>query len=186
MKFISLPIQFDVKIYKLNSIFGILLEFEKSKQKDQNFTFPQKLMEAVSYCNNPYKLSKMESNSAENKQVYPRKTLSFFSNALIKVNKLNFGLGRLFSGFGQPVFENANQAIHFFRNNKPGIIQNDLCLPRSLFAASTSKKFKENGVIFIGVSLPSNLMHAWIIEDGKQPDPLDTMWINFQPVAAIF
>lgn len=186
MKFISLPIQFDDKIYQLNSIFGILLEFEKSKQKDENITIPQKLIEALSYCDNPYKLSKMESNFAEDKKVFAQKILSFFSNALIKVNKLNFGLGRLFSGFGQPVFEDANQAIHFFRNNRPGIIQNDLCLPRSLFAASTSKKFKENGVIFIGVLLPSNLMHAWIIEDGKQPDPLDTMWINFQPVAAIY
>lgn len=29
-------------------------------------------------------------------------------------------------------------------------------------------------------------MHAWIVEDGKQPDPFDDMWINFQPVAAIY
>jgi len=41
-------------------------------------------------------------------------------------------------------------------------------------------------VIFIGVFLPSKSMHAWIIEDGIQPDPSDTMWINFQPVAVLY
>ena len=99
--------------------------------------------------------------------------------------KLNFGLGRWFSKLGQPIFKDAGEAIRFFRKYKSGDIQNDLCLPRSLFAASTSKKFKDKGVVFIGVTLPSKSMHAWVIEDGMQPDPYDTMWINFQPVAAI-
>jgi len=41
-------------------------------------------------------------------------------------------------------------------------------------------------VIFIGVFLPSNTMHAWIIEDGKIVDPYDGIWLNFQPVAALY
>ena len=186
MKFKSLPIQFDGKIYKLNSVFGMLMEFENSNKNIKNVVIPKKLEEALSCCNNPYQLTKNESLATTlNKSEIKHYFLWIYLNLLIKGNKLNFVLGRFLSVFGKPVFDNSTQAISFFRSNKPGAVQNDLCLPRSLFAASVSKKFKENGVIFIGVSLPSNLMHAWIIEDGKQPDPFDNMWINFQPVAAI-
>ena len=185
MKFIRLPIHFEEKRYELNPLFGMLLEFEKNNQ-NLVIKMPKKLTEALEYCNNPYALKKHESISKKPTSIYVTKTLKLYSNLLININKLNFGLGRVFTVFGKPVFDNASMSISFFRNNKPGIIQNDLCLPRTLFAASTSKIFKEKGVIFIGVSLPSNLMHAWIIEDGKQPDPFDTMWMNFQPVAAIY
>jgi hypothetical protein len=184
MKFISLPIYFNKKQYQMNSFFGILFEFENAQNK--KIITPKKITDAIGYCNNPYTLTNIDFREINNIQNIKKNTLRFYSNLLININKLNFGLGRFCSSFGQPVFNNASTSISFFRNYKPGAIQNDLCLPRSLFAASTSKIFKEKGVIFIGVSLPSNLMHAWIIEDGKQPDPSDTMWINFQPVAAIY
>ena len=41
-------------------------------------------------------------------------------------------------------------------------------------------------MIFIGVFLPTKLMHAWIIESGELADQFDDIWINFQPVAAIY
>lgn len=185
MKLFSLPIHFDEKKYALNPVFGMLLEFENNNI-DKTIAIPNKIIKALGYCNNPYTLTKVESNNIKNALLIKKNALKFYSNLLISGNKLNFGLGKFFSNLGRPVFENATDSIVFFRNNKTGVIQNDLCLPRSLFAASTSQLFKEKGVIFIGVSLPSNLMHAWIIEDGKQPDPFDTMWINFQPVAAIY
>lgn len=184
MKFISLPIQFDGKLYKLNPFFGMLLEFEKYNT-DKNIIEPRKVIEALGYCDNPYTLTKWKSQEIK-KTVNKKPILKFYANFLTNMNKLNFSLGKFCANLGQPVFDNATDSIVFFRNNKPGFIQNDLCLTRSLFAASTSKLFKEKGVIFIGVSLPSNLMHAWIVEDGKQPDPFDDMWINFQPVAAIY
>lgn len=185
MKFISLPINFNKKTYALNPVFGMLLEFEKNNI-DKTIAIPKKIIEALDYCNNPYSLTIIESESIKYPQLININALKLYSNLIIGINKLNFGLGKFSSNIGLPVFDNATHSINFFRNNKPGVIQNDLCLPRSLFAASTSQLFKEKGVIFIGVSLPSNLMHAWIIEDGKQPDPFDTMWINFQPVAAIY
>ena len=185
MKFISLPIHFDEKRYELNPFLGMLLEFEKYNQNIE-IKQSEKLTEALGYCNNPYTLTKNESINIKNTPPFTNNTLKFYSSLLINSNKLNFGLGRFCSNFGQPVFDNASKSISFFRSHKPGKIQNDLCLPRSLFAGSTSKLFKDKGVIFIGVSLPSNLMHAWIIEDGKQPDTEDNMWINFQPVAAIY
>ncbi len=184
MKFIGLPIQFKGKLYKIDPYFGLLLEFEKYYQ-NVGINQPEKLIAALKHCNNPYSLKQYELHTINRKLVLYKILLTFYFEWLIKLNNLNFGIGRWFSFFGRPIFEDARQAINFFRNHKPGKIQNDLCLSRSLFAASTSKKFKEKGVVFIGVSLPSKSMHAWVIEDGTQPDPCDYMWINFQPVAAI-
>ncbi len=186
MTFVHLPIQFETKFYKLNSFLGLLLEFEGVNQNYNNAILPQKLCEAIDYCNNPYRLNKCNSIVKENRSIFVRKLLNVYSSVLIKTNTFNFWLGRSLAGFRLPCFAETSQAINFFRCNKSGDIQNNLCLPRSLFAASTSKSFKKNGVILIGVSLPSNLMHAWIIENGTQPDPLDNIWINFQPVAAIY
>lgn len=185
MNFISLPIPYRGKLYKMDPYLGLLLELEKY-DIDINIKQPKKLYKALRYCNNPYELKLSELLSFERKSVFHRKALMIYLECLIKTIKLNFGISRWFTFFGQPSFEDAQQAILFFRQNKSGKIQDDLCLSRSLFAASTSKKFKEKGVVFIGVFLPSKSMHAWVIEDGIQPDPYDNMWINFQPVAAIW
>ncbi|MCW3108648.1 MAG: hypothetical protein JWQ09_3154 [Segetibacter sp.] len=185
MKFISLPINLDEKRYIFNPIFGMLLEFEKNNT-DKTTAMPKKIIEALGYCNNPYTLTKIESVSIKKLTFIKKYKLNAYANLLISINKLNFYLVRLCSNIELPVFDNATNSILFFRNNKPSAIQNDLCLPRSLFAASTSKLFMEKGVIFIGVSLPSSIMHAWIIEDGKQPDPFDEKWIGFRPVAAFY
>ena len=87
--------------------------------------------------------------------------------------------------FRIPIFENSNQAIVIFREITKDKNQSDLCLPRSFFAAVTSKKFKESGAVFIGVFLPSTSMHAWVIEDNIQPDFEDNIWFNYQPVAVL-
>jgi hypothetical protein len=185
MKFISLPINFDEKRYILNPIFGMLLEYEKNNS-NKTILMPKKIIEALEYCNNPYTLTKIDSVSIKKLSVTKKYKLYAYANLLISINKFNFYLLRLCSNIVLPVFDNTTNSILFFRNNIPSVIQNDLCLPRSLFAASTSRLFKKKGVIFIGVSLPSSIMHAWIIEDGKQPDPFDDKWIGFQPVAAIY
>jgi len=184
MKFKNLPIVFKRNFYKIDSFFGLLLEFENLKIKNSNKE-PQKFNISLDYCNNPYCLINKQQDSHTKKFVQQPVLTILYIECLIKMCKYNFGFGRWFSKLGQPIFEDAGEAIRFFRQYKCGDIQNDLCLPRSLFAANTSKKFKDNGVVFIGVFLPSKSMHAWVIEDEIQPDPFDTMWINFQPVAAI-
>lgn len=50
----------------------------------------------------------------------------------------------------------------------------------------TSKTFKKDGILFIGASLPSGKMHAWIIENGIQPDRLDRNWIMYRPMLALY
>jgi hypothetical protein len=118
-------------------------------------------------------------------KVYNTKKLINYAANITAVTLKSFALGNLFTSCKLPCFANATEAINFYRNCSFKKNQNELCLPRALFAASLSKRFRENGVIFIGVFLPSTSMHAWIIEDGAQADPLDNMWINFKPVAAL-
>ena len=184
MSFFSLVIQFQENIYKIEPYFGMLLKMENNKN-NSNDKQPEKLISILNLCHNPYYLNQKKLDFIKKKSVFYQKITISYLECLIKICKLNFGLGRWFSKLGQPIFEDAGEAIRFFRNHKSGDIQNDICLPRCLFAASTSKKFKDNGVVFIGVFLPSKAMHPWVIEDGMQPDPHDIMWINFQPVAAI-
>jgi hypothetical protein len=185
MRFISLPIQFSEKKYELNPIFGLLLQTDKN-YPNKNVVVPEKIIEALAICMNPYSLTKPKLEIKKKSSHINKLILRLYYNLLINVSKYNFGLGTFCSNIGQPVFDNASDSILFFRNEKPGTIQNNLCLSRSIFAASTSKLFKDKGVIFIGVLLPTTLMHAWIIEDSKQPDQSDNMWINFQPVAALY
>jgi hypothetical protein len=59
------------------------------------------------------------------------------------------------------------------------------CLEKCLAIAKCSASFREKGVLFIGAHLPLEAMHAWVIEDGHQPDDEDRQWVNFQPLFAI-
>jgi len=142
-----------------------------------------KLAHAITLCNQPYLL---KAQRGSHTSIPNSKLVQLYAKTLVWLCNLSFFLGRCFSLLGIPCFDTTNNAILAFRQCFPSAKQNDLCYSRSLFAASLSKSFKKNGVIFIGVFLPSTSMHAWIIEDGTQPDPYDNMWINFQPVAAIY
>ena len=60
--------------------------------------------------------------------------------------------------------------------------QQTLCLPRSVFIATTSRRFKQHGTLFIGAFLPTVRMHAWVVEDGMPADSFDNQWIYYRPV----
>ncbi len=84
-------------------------------------------------------------------------------------------------------FANSQQAILFYRHLYPSAEkQRRLCLPRAIFAATTSRKFKQHGVMLIGAFLPSTQMHAWVIEDNQQPDLWDNEWICYKPVYMLY
>lgn len=81
------------------------------------------------------------------------------------------------------LFDNAGDASQFYYSVYPSFKrQRVLCLPRAIFIATTSKRFKEHGVMFIGSFLPTVRMHAWVVEDGSNADIYDNQWICFQPV----
>ncbi|WP_366186487.1 hypothetical protein [Flavobacterium ovatum] len=183
MNIISLPISHSTFQYVFDPVTGLLLEKEMKLKKISQQVPNKKLEKAIHSCNKPYLLRK---GVFKNDDFINDIFIKFYVFALIKTCKVSFLLGKIAANFGRPIFDSSQEAIDYFRKLYPGGIQNDLCYPRSLFAASTSKKFAKEGVMFIGIFLPSKSMHAWIIEDGIQPDCYDNMWINFQPVAAIY
>ena len=81
------------------------------------------------------------------------------------------------------IYKDAGEANMAFRKILKGRNQRVLCLPRSIFIATTSRRFKGNGALFIGCFLPFRHMHAWVIEDGMHADVYDHVWIQFTPLA---
>lgn len=113
---------------------------------------------------------------------------NFFLNSYIKflifLHKYFFPGLYLISKIRLNIFQNSEIAISYFKQ----IIKKNqqiLCLPRSIFAMTTSKAFRNKGALFIGIFYPSLHMHAWIIEDSYNPDPNDNTWINYTPIAII-
>lgn len=184
MRLKSMPLQNENHFYFFEPITGSLLykDGDNKKIKETKNEIP-KVKRCLNCCTNPYLLQKYSPKLHSSKKHY---FLIQYAKSLVWLCKYSFLLGKTFSKLGISCFDTTEEAIQFFRKCFPGAVQNDLCYPRALFAASTSKLFKEKGVVFIGVFLPSKSMHAWIIEDNKQPDIYDNMWINFQPVAAIY
>lgn len=104
---------------------------------------------------------------------------------LILCYKKCYPLLILFSKFRFNIFENSEIAIKVFCESYPKN-QNKLCLPRSIFAATTSKKFQKDGILIIGIFHPTRHMHAWIIENNINPYIYDSNWINYKPIALFF
>lgn len=169
-------------MYRIHKKIGFLLEYIKYENKSNKM--PHKIQAVINSVVNPYQL---EPNvEIINKNVVFKN--SFYAIYIAKIFTFlilrSFIFFRLLSYFRFSIFDTTEEALIFYRQLYSGQ-QNKLCLPRSLFAACTSKSFKNNGVLFIGVFFPSRAMHAWILEEGKQPDIYDDIWICYQPVAAI-
>lgn len=185
MNIFHLPIESSQNTFKLDSLTGSLLSFNYQTVKINNSKFPDKLIKAIEECNNPYKLNYEISKITNSIDESPNNC--YISLRIIKqLTKHNFFIGYKSASLICPKrFNSTKEAIEYFRRKTQFEDEDTQCLPRSLFAAASSKSFDKNGVIFIGVFFPSNSMHAWIIENREQPDICDTIWTNFQPVAAI-
>jgi len=90
----------------------------------------------------------------------------------------------MYAAWASPLFASAKEASVFFRTYAAGD-QSQLCLARALFSAKTSRRFRAEGVVLIGVFLPARSLHAWVIENGEMADSCDDIWINYQPVATL-
>lgn len=102
------------------------------------------------------------------------------------IGNRRFLLSLAYAGISRPLFASTRQAMAAVA--KIPAQQEDrtsLCLQRSLLAASVSQSFAVRGVIFIGANVRTGDMHAWIIEDGEQPDAEDRIWINYRPLLAL-
>lgn len=143
---------------------------------------PRKMNESVQqfkyWVDNPYCLQRRDDGS----EMEIRTLIKWYAHLLIFLHQhFYFGL-YLLSFLRMPVFEDAGSACKAFRT----IIlknQNKLCLPRAVFVSTTSKRFRKNGAMYIGVFLPSRQMHAWVIEDEMHADVNDDYWQMYTPVA---
>lgn len=130
------------------------------------------------YINSPYNIRYIKTDSGKI-NVFIR----FYAKLLVFFCEKCYPIAYLLTFLRFTFFENACEAAEAFRKIINSENQKILCLPRSIFIATTSKKFKQSGAMFIGVFLPSNNMHAWVIEDNVIADRYDIDWILYTPVS---
>ena len=180
-KIITLVIDFECKSYFFNSFLGTT--FSREKYNHNQTIITEKIKESLVFIQNPY-LCKIDTHYSSNlKKNYFH---IFFGLALTIFSRRVFFAGLFFSKIGYRKFNYTSDAISYYRKYIHPNEQDNLCMPRTLFAAATSKSFRKNGILYIGVFLPSNSLHAWIIEDGMVVDKSDKIWIHYQPLAMIY
>lgn len=109
------------------------------------------------------------------------------NDVFFKLGNQRFLRSILYASRSEGIFPNTNlafSAVSQLPGHKNSL--NDRCFQRSLLAAKSSMSFSQNGVLFIGAEFSTGEMHAWIIENGEQPDPDDRTWINYRPLLAIY
>lgn len=118
------------------------------------------------------------------KSTWSHRLITLWARFLTLICAHCYPIAYLCSHLRIPIFENAADASTFFFHVYPDFKrQQVLCLPRAIFIATTSRRFKKYGAMFIGVFLPTVRMHAWVVEDGMCADIYDNQWIYYQPVA---
>lgn len=181
LKVVSLPVEFNRKAFYFNTFFGFL--FSKTKPIKFEKKLNPKIQKHIDQVIDPFQLER------ESQPIHfqmKSRCLNLKAYLLTYTTFFSFYLGLILSKFLCLKFKNSSEAIHYYRTYIQPKNQQNLCLSRSLFAANSSKEFKNNGAIIIGVFLPSNSLHAWIIENNKIADKIDDIWINYQPVAVIY
>lgn len=165
--------------YCFNEIFGVTY---KRKNRTIQTIKSEKLHKELSIVINPYLAEK--SKRPVNKDLNISILMKLYAYVLIWLYKHFYPGIWLLSHINLNVFDDAVDACDAFYKIHPKN-QQILCLPRSVFAATTSKKFHDFGIMIIGGFLPSRHMHAWIMEDAKNAWRGDSMWINFTPISVM-
>lgn len=147
---------------------------------------PLKVAEALVFCDNPYLCrSPLKFGSLHSKTEHDYR-LIWLAKLFALLGNERFFLSTSLAGLDVRLFDTTRLAFDII-SRLPGLSWgDDTCLQRSLLAAMTSKTFHQNGVMFVGAELSTGAMHAWIIEDGEQPDLEDRSWINFRPLLALY
>ncbi len=184
LKAFSLPRVSHGSGWAIHPLTGNLLRFNKDRLKDlESKNTPQLVTNALRLCDEPYSLSPTN-RDIKNIGVKNLSELSKYFDNLVKIGNTNFMMSRIYTSFTKKLFLNTSEGMLTLNSIDKSKLEHR-CLQRSLCIAKTSLSFKKSGVIFIGALLPLREMHAWIIEDGQQPDNEDRDWINFTPLLAL-
>lgn len=171
------------KVYYFNSITGWLISRKANSNILRNtprLTIPcQKAEFNLNIVLNPFLTNEPK---GECKSTQINRIIKYYAKLLIWLHRYFYPGIYLLSKFRFEIFADGVVAADIFCNIHPQN-QRVLCLPRSVFIATTSKKFKQSGTMFIGAFLPSRHMHAWIIEDGINVYRHDYIWTNFTPIS---
>jgi len=187
LKHFELPYKNGNIIWSICPYTGHLLKASIPTEKKTNSTIPTKVSLALEYCNNPYLCNLTKEVKVEDDNVKLFNDLNKMHESLLKIGNNRFFLTRLYSSMKNFVFENTIEAISHINRLSPQIaFKHKLCLQRAFLSAKISQSFTSDGVIFIGAFLPTGDMHAWIIENGRQPDYDDRGWINYRPLLAFY
>jgi hypothetical protein len=185
-----------LKLYSLSSTYlesgwaihplsGALLKFSDAKVPSfRAKKLPLKVSSALALCMEPYQLNPApnlipdlnSTSEIDLKKIYSR--LSY-------LRRKSFLLSVFYTSLRRPIYETSFDAMSDISRLFPEDLHAESCLQKALTVAKVSKKFKSHGVLFIGAQLPLKSMHAWIIEDGIQPDQADRKWVNYLPLLAL-
>lgn len=182
-----LPFILENHFFYISPCTGALLRINKKIDKN-TFKLNSKVKDALFFVENPFEMMSYSLYlNNESFNLKKMKKIEHYHRILLKLGNDNFFLSRLYSSLGNRIIENTRDAFDFIsqldiQKNK----RHELCLQRAFLASKISQSFKNNGVLFIGASIPSGKMHAWIIEGNTQPDRLDREWVMYRPMLAIY
>jgi hypothetical protein len=147
---------------------------------------PNRVTEALSLvvlpfsCSSPWPAPKIH---IDQRQV---EKLQRMHRRLLEIGNRRFLLSLAYASISRPLFATTREAMAAVGGlSDQQADRTSLCLQRSLLVAKVSRSFKTHGVIFIGASLHTGDMHAWIIENSEQPDAYDREWVNYRPLLAL-
>ena len=186
LKAYQLPVKAYGHTWSISSFTGNLL-LHGDEEFSVNQKLPPKVLEALDYCNHPYKLKPIEEDSNFLNSFNRRdiEKLTAIYKRLDKIGSGNFFLSYLYAGLKHKCFDDSSSLISLINHIQSDEQKSSGCLQKSLCVAKLSRSFKKSGVLFIGALLPVGQMHAWVIENGIQPDANDRGWINYRPMMAL-
>lgn len=181
-----LPHNDEKYLWQINPSTGSLIR-QQSIKKINYKPIPEKVSNALAYCDNPFLCSIFCEETASNFSDSNILKVNAFHNKLLAISNRRFLLTKIYSSFKDKIFDSTSQSLNAINTLElHHERRHELCLQRSFLAAKTSKSFTKNGVIFIGAFLPTGDMHCWIIENSAQPDINDRSWINYRPLIAFY
>lgn len=183
---VTLPRQINGIWWEISPVTGHLIRYSSVPRSIDSYTGGLKIKEALRFVDKPYECKPLLLDSAPMNH-YSMDILSRYYSRLCKIGNHRFLASLVYASYRDCMFANSVDAaveVAKISEQRPDK-EDDLCLQRALLIAKTSKRFQSHGVLFVGANVQSGDMHAWVIEDGQQPDSQDRNWINYTPLLAI-
>ena len=184
---VRLPFEEDGSWWTICPITGSLIQ-HKTKPLGEFDAVPSIVKDALQICDQPFTCSWTHEQSPETSNLSEQQfsRICKLHDRLLMIGNSKFLLLRIYASFSHYMFDSTYQAMGAISQVPEQVFnREERCLQRSLLAAKTSKSFLKSGVLFIGATTTNADMHAWIIEDGSQPDHEDRGWINYRPLIAL-